>query len=116
MGNHIVHIEFPADNPAGLGGFYNQLFGWETTPMSEGYVLFNPGDGAVGGGFSTPEGGQPNWVVCYIQVDDIDAKLAEIGAAGGSTFKGKTEIGGGHGFYALFKDPNGNIMGVWSQT
>lgn len=115
MGNHIVHIEFPADNPAGLGGFYNRLFGWETSPMGEGYVLFNPGGGAVGGGFSKPEGDQPGAVVCYIQVDDIDTKLAEIDAAGGSTLKGKTKISDEHGYFALFADPNGNTMGIWSR-
>jgi uncharacterized protein len=116
MGNHIVHIEFPAGDPAGAGAFYNQLFGWETTPMSEGYVLFNPGEGAVGGGFSKPEGPSPNWVVCYIQVDDIEAHLAKIAAAGGSMVVPKTKISDEHGFFALFKDPQGNIAGLWSQT
>jgi len=116
MGNKIVHIEFPAGDPAGAGEFYKQHFGWELTPMGEGYTLFDPGDGGVGGGFSKPEGPSPNWVVCYIQVDDIEVKLAELVAAGGEQLLAKTEIGGGHGFYALFKDPQGNIAGLWSKT
>jgi predicted enzyme related to lactoylglutathione lyase len=51
--------------------------------------------------------------VLVLAVTDVDAKLAEIEAAGGKTLTPRTEIGGGHGFFAYFEDPNGNKLGVW---
>ena len=32
----------------------------------------------------------------------------------GKIVQEKTEIGGGYGFYAIFEDSFGNILGLWS--
>ena len=49
-------------------------------------------------------------------VSDIPAKLAEIVEHGGQIVQGETEIGGGYGFYAHFRDPNGNRLGLWRRA
>ena len=54
--------------------------------------------------------------VLVLAVDDIDASLAAIGTNGGEALTGKTAISPEHGFYAYFRDPCGNKMGVWSRT
>ena len=51
-----------------------------------------------------------------LAVEDIDAKLAQISAAGGETLSPKTKISDDHGSCAYFRDPCGNKMGIWSNS
>jgi predicted enzyme related to lactoylglutathione lyase len=116
MAGSICHVDIPSKDLAASGEFYSSVFGWEISPMMDSYSLWKPQDGNAGGGFSVPDTGQPSSVLPYIQVDDIEATLGQISGKGGSTAVPKTEIGGGHGFFAVFIDPAGNSMGLWSQT
>ena len=50
--------------------------------------------------------------VLVVAVDSIDAALERIGGLGGSTVVGKTPVGD-MGFAAYFKDPEGNVIGLW---
>lgn len=47
-----------------------------------------------------------------IDVQDINAALENIGQLGGSTVVEKQAVGE-MGFTAYFKDPEGNLMGLW---
>ncbi len=51
-----------------------------------------------------------------IDVNDIQQTLNDIKTAGGSITKSKTEIDGGHGFYACFQDSNGNHLQIHSRV
>ncbi len=117
MINGICHVDFSAKD-LGLAEFYSKIFGWNLTPMGEGYTLWQNGEEQLGGGFTTPQEGQPfaTGALPYIHVEDIDATLEQISAAGGSALVPKTEIGGGHGFFGIFLDPHGNKTGLWSQA
>lgn len=55
-------------------------------------------------------------VVPSIQTSDIAEKLKLIEKLGGRTLKDKTSIGKNarYGHYALFEDPNGNKMCLYS--
>jgi predicted enzyme related to lactoylglutathione lyase len=53
----------------------------------------------------------PSYVTIYIQVDDLDAKLAEIAALGGHTVVPPTQINDDMTF-AMFADPSGNVVGL----
>ena len=50
-----------------------------------------------------------------IDVEEIDQSLKEIESRGGSTVTPRTAIPG-MGAFAYFKDPEGNIMGLWETT
>ncbi|MBN8646201.1 MAG: hypothetical protein J0L61_13285 [Planctomycetes bacterium] len=52
------------------------------------------------------------YVTFYIMVDDVDASLAEIAKRGGSMLVPKMEVPG-MGWFAWFKDPEGNAVGLW---
>jgi predicted enzyme related to lactoylglutathione lyase len=110
----ICHVEVPAPDPERMQAFYGAVFGWEFTPMGPGYLLFRAGD--TGGGLDptmpVAEGGP----VLVLAVDDIDQSLADIAANGGEGLTPKTQISEDHGYYAYFRDPCGNKMGVWSST
>src|SRR5436309_15357440 len=49
--------------------------------------------------------------VAYWQVPDIEAKLAEVTAAG-ATVKEPSHNGGGSRLVATFTDPDGNVLGL----
>lgn len=117
----LVHFDLSANDIQALADFYTKVFGWTQAPMGDSYILWTVGEGdkLQGGGFRKFEADEPQGpsarIVCYIEVEDIEATLASIGANGGSTMIPKTEIGGGHGFFAWFIDPAGNNMAVWSK-
>ena len=49
--------------------------------------------------------------VSYWQVPEIEAKLAEVTAAGGAMKDAPREVGGGR-VVATFTDPDGNVLGL----
>lgn len=110
MAAPIIHLNIPSTDLAASQRFYGAVFGWTFTPNTEAYVLFD--DGGHGGGFSlntkmAPEGG----VLLFIRTDDIAETLAAIKEHGGSVISGQAPTGGG-GYYAVFRDPQGNLMGL----
>lgn len=113
MANHvIVHVELSSTNLADSQAFYRALFGWKTQPWGSDYALFTPPSGP-GGGFN-PVGGRwkPGDVVVYVSTDDIPGTLARVKALGGKTVVPETEIPD-VGWYALFHDPSGNVLGLF---
>ena len=110
----ICHVEIPGPDQDKMQAFYGSLFGWQFVPMMPGYTLFSAGDdgGAIDAQMPVVDGG----VVLVLAVEDIDAKLAGIAAAGGEGLTPKTEISAEHGYYAYFRDPCGNKMGIWSRN
>ena len=110
----ICHVEIPAPSLERATTFYSAVFGWKMQPISAGYVIFR--DGVCGGGFDAGMPVGEGGVRVVLAVEDIDAKLDEIVEKGGERVQGKTEIGAGMGYYAYFRDPNGNQVGIWSKT
>jgi uncharacterized protein len=100
--------------------FYGGVFEWEFK-LSQGskslYWNIYTGENAVGGGFmkkSKPEhDGQA--VILYIEVDDIDGILKKVAELGGKTDTPKTLISETAGYFSLFKDPDNNLIGLWSK-
>lgn len=110
----FCHIEIPTTDPKKSSAFYEKLFGWKMDTGMADYIQFSTPDNE-GGGFTTTSKPVTDGVILYIMVEDIDKKLSEIEAHGGHTVKPKTGISEEFGFYALFTDPCGNIMGIWSK-
>lgn len=112
--HHVVHIEFAASDLAAAGTFYRDVFDWKIEQMPEmNYATFETGNN-VGGGFNPVADDYPaGTVIVYISTGDIDASLAKIEASGGKTVTPKTEIPG-MGWFALFNDPTGNLVGLFT--
>lgn len=122
MPGRVVHFEIPVDDGERAAAFYASAFGWTMTPMSElGYTLVTTGPsdpetgpsepGFINGGLMERGGDftAPNIV---IDVEDIEAALREVAAAGGSLVSEKEPVGE-MGFAAYFKDSEGNLVGLW---
>ena len=60
-----------------------------------------------------PGGGQQGMTspVAYWHVPDIEAKLAEVTAAGATVKDSPRDVGGGR-LMATFNDPDGNVLGL----
>lgn len=72
----------------------------------------------VGGALVKMDGvsGGPGGTVVYLNVEgDLDGVLSRIGPAGGSVVKPRTSIGE-HGFIGMFKDTEGNLVGLHSMV
>ena len=119
MDHTISHIEIPSPDIQKAIVFYTKVFGWKVEMMSGNtYAVYRIGETWVSGGFdaSTKPAGENVGPGIVINVGDIPAKLEDIKNAGGKVVMEKTEIPGGHGFYARFQDTNGNYMQVYSKT
>ena len=89
------------------GGEYTGL----TTTAVDEKTMTPTEPGAINGGMMQRDEATPAPVIT-IDVEDIDAALAEIEAAGGSTVTPRTAIPG-MGAFGYFKDSEGNVMGLW---
>jgi uncharacterized protein len=121
----VVHFEIPIDDLERAKSFYGSTFGWQLQTMEMGggeytIVMTTPVDektqmptepGAINGGM-TRRDGVTSAPVITIDVEGIDDSLKQIEAAGGSVVQARTEIPG-MGAFAYFRDPEGNVMGLW---
>ncbi|HEV2236636.1 MAG TPA: VOC family protein [Ktedonobacterales bacterium] len=122
MSDHqIVHIEIPSASPSETSQFYVNVFDWPTQNNVEyDYITFQTGP-QQGGGYTnvnaTPPEGHPkrdiNSVLVYISTDDINESLGKIEANGGKTLLPRTEIPG-IGWWAVFADPAGNNLALYT--
>jgi predicted enzyme related to lactoylglutathione lyase len=124
----VVHFEIPADDLDRAKNFYGSVFGWElqTMPMEGGeYTSVKTTDvdeqtqlptepGAINGGMFVRDERLTSPVIT-IDVDGIDDALKQIEAEGGTTVTPRTAIPG-MGAFAYFKDPEGNVLGLWETT
>lgn len=120
--NKVVHFEIPFDDKDRSKKFYAETFGWRFDEMPEvGYIgaITSPTDetmmptepGSINGGFFERTIENPTPVIT-IEVDSIEDYIQKIESAGGTITVPKGEVPG-MGYYAYFKDTEGNIMGLW---
>lgn len=120
MPNSIVHFEIPADDVPRAKAFYESVFGWKIKqfPMPAGGPEYwgvttrkDGEDGINGGLMKRNMPGQP--FANYVAVKSIDDFLGKIQASGGSVVMPRQEIAPGMGSIAVFKDTEGNMMGLY---
>jgi predicted enzyme related to lactoylglutathione lyase len=88
---------------------YTALLGMPPTTDSPYYVGYE----AEGQQIGLVPGGQQGMTspVAYWHVPDIEAKLAEVTAAGAAVKDSPRDVGGGR-LVASFTDPDGNVLGL----
>jgi uncharacterized protein len=124
MSGRVVHFEIPYDDGDRARAFYEKAFGWTLMTMpGMGYTLVTSGPsgdegptepGFVNGGMM-PRQGPYTAPIIVVEVADIDAALTAVGEAGGTTVTERTAVGD-MGFSAYFRDPEGNLMGLWESA
>jgi predicted enzyme related to lactoylglutathione lyase len=89
---------------------YTALLGMPPQHDSSYYVGYEAEGQHIG---LVPGGAQQGMTapVAYWHVPDIEAKLAEVTAAGATVKDAPRDVGGGR-LVATFTDPDGNVLGV----
>ncbi len=110
----ICYIEIPATDISKSAQFYQQVFGWHIRQHNDGSTAFDDTTGAVSGTWVS--GRQPSngpSLLVYIMVASAAAIIETIVAAGGEIVQPVNPDE--HEVYALFRDPAGNILGIYQQ-
>jgi predicted enzyme related to lactoylglutathione lyase len=110
-GAGISYLRIPASNPKPTATFYQCVFGW-TVDTSRPDPSFEDGTGHVIGHFATDAAvaGEAG-VRPYIYVEDVDDALEKVIAHGGAVVT--APYSEGDLWVATFRDPAGNVLGVW---
>jgi uncharacterized protein len=110
----IIHIDIPSRDQEESGRFYQELFGWTITPVPAAhYTVWQAGEGSRGGFPSVGRGSKAGDVRIYVASEDIDADLQKARELGAEVVEEKTEIP--QGWHAVFRDPTGNLIGLWTR-
>ena len=113
MPNPVVHWEICAKDGKASAEFYQKLFDWKIDEDENmNYFMCSCGEKGIDGGIFQAKGEMPNYVTIYVKVDDLDAYIEKAVSLGGTKIVGATEIPG-HGYYAMFVDPSGNVIGLF---
>ncbi len=115
MNNRVTHFEIPCDDPQKTMRFFEKVFNWSFDQFGDqDYWFAKTGDdntpGINGAIMKKRDPNQP--ITNSIQVENIDHTMTEIEAAGGKIVVPKMPVPG-MGWLSFFKDPDGNIHGVW---
>jgi uncharacterized protein len=111
--NGISYIRIPAPEVARSCAFYEAVFGWATSQHRES-ASFEDGTGDVIGHFmpDLPVSGEAG-VMPYVYVDSIDRTLEKLADHGGELLV--SPYPEGDLWVATFRDPAGNVIGVWQR-
>jgi predicted enzyme related to lactoylglutathione lyase len=106
----IKTVLHPVTDLAAAKAVYSALLGQEPTADGPYYVGFEVAGQQIG---LVPNGGPQGMTspVAYWHVPDIEAKLAEVTAAGATLKEAARDVGAGR-LVATVTDPDGNVLGL----
>src|SRR6267378_7112312 len=109
----VTHFEINAQDAPATQKFYQDLFGWgidTNNPQNYGVIDTKTKGSGINGGIGATQNGR-SWVTFYVETDDPAATLAKAERLGGSRVMEPMDAGG-NVIYALFADPEGNVIGL----
>jgi uncharacterized protein len=110
----VCYVELPSTDVQTSADFYSKVFGWQLRMRGDGAIAFDDGVGEVSGTWVM--GRLPSsdvGMLVYIMVDDAKRAVDQIVAHGGTIVQ---PIGGdAPEITARFRDPSGNVLGVYQQ-
>ncbi len=126
MHGRVMHFEVPFDDGERARDFYRDVFGWNLMEMPElNYTIAASGPtsdqgmpeepGFINGGMMRRDEGPADGPVLVVGVDSIDTALGHVEKLGGSTVLPRQAVSD-MGFVAYFKDPEGNLLGMWENA
>ncbi len=117
MGAPVAWFEITSQDPARLVDFYRELFDWSADTSDPSYALIDTvaGEGAIGGGIGAAQDpDDPGGLTIYLRVADLQTSLDKAETLGGRALVPPTDLPGGYGRFAMFADPDGHSVGLWS--
>ena len=110
----ICYIELPTSDIKKSSDFYSKVFGWKIRKRGDGATAFDDTTGEVSGSFVT---GRKTWdtpgLLFYIMVDSVADTCKVVEKNEGKIVQ---PIGGdAPEITARFRDPGGNIVGLYQE-
>lgn len=109
MPARLNYVELPVGDTAGSKAFFEKAFGWSLTAFGPDYAA------TVGQGTDIGLNGDPaeatKGPLAVIEVDDLEAALVSVEAAGGAIVRPIFAFPGGRRFH--FREPSGNELAVY---
>jgi len=113
--SYFCHIVIPSRDQKKSKRFYEKVFGWKVSkqPGSDSLDILPPAEKGPSAELNPHE----TVITPTIYTSDIEATLDSIVRYGGKILVPATPVGGegGHEQYALFTDPEGNKLCLYSE-
>ena len=111
----LSYLHIPAVDPKQSAMFYEHVFGWMVDGHETNRPSFRDGTGHVAGAWVTDqEPSRTAGLLPYIYVDTIDVTTELIQAHGGEMIEAPSPEG--NLLIATFRDPAGNVLGLWQEV
>lgn len=122
--NMIGWVEIPVTDMDRARKFYEEVFQiaisiHDLGGFVMGWFPYEESVKGISGSLVKHEMYQPSDIagsLVYFSSEDVDQEISRVAAAGGEVLRPKTAIGEGHGYMALFKDSEGNRIGLHSNA
>lgn len=111
----ISYLHIPAVDARASADFYEAVFGWDVNGKDTNRPSFTDGGGHIAGAWMTDqEPSRTPGLLPYVYVDRIDDAVARVEANGGVIVvppypEGNLRV-------ATFRDPAGNVIGLWQEA
>jgi predicted enzyme related to lactoylglutathione lyase len=110
----LAYLQIPATNVQDSAAFYMTNFGWQIRGEGKAHLSFADATGDMIGSWVTDIAiSVTPGVLAFIYVHGIDAAVERIAASGGEVVK--PPYLEGDLWVATFRDPAGNVLGIWQQ-
>jgi predicted enzyme related to lactoylglutathione lyase/uncharacterized glyoxalase superfamily protein PhnB len=113
----FCYVEIPAVDAAISARFYESVFGWEIRDVDSARPRFDDAAGNISGAWVTGrKAALMPGLLPYVWVDSIKAAVALVIAHGGEIVQvPKPDSPGGTSWIATFRDPAGNVIGLYQE-
>jgi uncharacterized protein len=110
----ICYVEIPATDIRQSAEFYERAFGWQIRQRPDGSTAFDDTVNEVSGAWvlGRRPAAEPGLIV-YIMVASAAAAVEALVSAGGEIVQPVHP--GEHEVVVLFRDPGGNVIGIYQQ-
>lgn len=109
----VVHFEIGSTDSAKTAAFYKAVFNWEMAAAGAAQLITGGHEGGPTGMLNALGHPPDNYVMIYVQVDDIDLAIERAIAAGGTKIVGPAPLPDGRRF-AWIRDTASNVIGMLS--
>jgi len=109
MKSRLNYVELPATDMAKTRKFYEAAFGWALVEFGPTYAATTTNDVDIG--LQADRADAPRAPLPIVHVENLEAALKTVIAAGGAITKPIFSFPGGKRFHV--RDPSGNELAVW---
>jgi predicted enzyme related to lactoylglutathione lyase len=109
----VTYLRIPCSKPPRAADFYEAVFAWKLRRDGD-EPGFADATGHLIGHFVVGEPPQQPGIIPYVYVADLPHTIALITASGGSMAEQPRPEGTLR--VASFRDPEGNLVGIWTET